>query len=74
MSIFVLFIFVGVFFWLSNLNIIDLARDWPVMVIVAGLVNLCVVFKKGRKKTVIDDLEKGNITVEEAEKKLRTIR
>lgn len=70
-SAIVLIIFVGVFLWLGNLRVVDIARDWPVILIVIGLVSLLSTRKKVRKRKIISDLEKGKITVEEAEGKFR---
>lgn len=70
-SIIILVIFVGVFLWLGNLRVVDIARDWPVILIVVGLVSLLSMRRKARKRKIISDLEKGKITVEEAEGKLR---
>jgi hypothetical protein len=66
-----LVIFIGVFLWLGNLHLVNVARDWPVILIVVGLVSLSSTRKKVKKRKIIDDLEKGKITVEEAEGKLR---
>lgn len=71
-SAIILIIFIGVFLWLGNLRIVDMGRDWPVILIVIGLVSLLNTQKKARSKKIINDLEKGKITVEEAEGKLRS--
>ena len=38
----ILLIAVGLLFWLSNLGVLDIAwhRDWPVIVIIVGLLEL----------------------------------
>lgn len=38
----ILLIVVGLLFWLSNLDVLDIAwhRDWPIIVIVVGLLEL----------------------------------
>jgi hypothetical protein len=64
-------VFVGVLLWLSNLQVLSLARDWPLILIVLGVVNILNLFKKKKKASIINDLEKGKITVEEAEEKLK---
>ncbi len=69
---FFLFIFVGVFLWLANLHIINLGRDWPVILIVFGLLMLLGIRKKSRKNRILYDLEHGKISVEEAEDKLKS--
>jgi len=71
--IFVL-IFIGLFFWLANLNLLSLSRDWPVILIILGIFNLCGIFRKSRKQKIIEDLEDGKITVEEAEEKIRNVK
>ncbi len=71
-SAIILIIFIGVFLWLGNLRIVDMGRDWPVILIVIGLVSLLNTQKKARRKKIINDLEKGKISVEEAEGKLRS--
>lgn len=70
-SAIILIIFIGVFLWLGNLRIVDMGRDWPVILIVIGLVSLLNTQKKARRKKIINDLEKGKISAEEAEGKLR---
>ena len=73
-------IFLGIFFWLSNYDIINFSRDWPVILIVVGL--LAIVKRKKRRKkiktnrtddtlSVLKDLEDGRITAPEAEKKIK---
>ncbi len=68
---FFLFIFVGVFLWLANLDIINLGRDWPVILIVFGFLLLLGIGKRSRKNRVLNDLENGRISVEEAEDRLK---
>ncbi|MEO0095457.1 MAG: hypothetical protein ABIL46_04300 [candidate division WOR-3 bacterium] len=72
MTFAIIIIFIAVFFWLTNLKILSLARDWPVILIFFGLVNL-VIFPRYSKKKVIEDLEKGKITSEEALKRLERL-
>lgn len=71
MTWFFLFIFIGVFLWLANLQIISLGRDWPVILIVFGLLMLLGIRKKSRKNRILNDLEHGKISVEEAEDELK---
>ena len=68
---FFMFIFVGVFLWLANLHIISLGRDWPVILIVFGLLMLLGIRRKSRKSRILNDLEHGKISVEEAEEELK---
>ena len=64
-------IFVGFFIWFGNLGFLNLSRDWPLILIVLGILGIISALRRGRKARVIRDLEKGNITVEEAEEKLK---
>lgn len=68
----IIIIFIAVFVWLANLKILLLTRDWPIILIFFGAINLFV-FPKYSKKKVIEDLEKGNITPEEALKRLERL-
>lgn len=68
----IILIFTALFFWLASLKVISLARDWPVILIFFGLANLFV-FPKYSKKKIIEDLEKGQITPEEALKRLERL-
>lgn len=71
MTWFFILIFIGVFLWLSNLHIVSLARDWPVILVVIGLLNLFSICEKSRKTRILNNLERGKISVEEAEDKLK---
>ncbi|HID32703.1 MAG TPA: hypothetical protein EYP24_04930 [bacterium (Candidatus Stahlbacteria)] len=66
-------IFLGVFFWLSNHQLISFSKDWPLILIILGLLSL--VFRKGKTRKdrigVLKDLEEGKISAWEAEKELR---
>lgn len=64
-------IFIGLFIWFSNLGFINLARDWPLILVVVGVLTLLTSLRKGKKRRIIEDLEKGRISVEEAEEKLK---
>ena len=64
-------IFIGLFFWFANLNILSLSRDWPVILIILGAFNIYGIFRKRKKQDIIKDLENGRITVAEAEEKLQ---
>jgi hypothetical protein len=70
----VLLIFIGVFFWLANLKILLLTRDWPLLLVFLGLINLLQVNKPDKKKSIIKDLEKGKINAHQAEEKLRSLK
>lgn len=64
-------IFVGLFLWLGNLEILDLSRDWPLILVIVGLLGIVSAVRKNRKGKIIQDLEKGKISVEEAEDELK---
>ncbi len=55
------FVFLAIFFWLANFRILLWSRDWPLILIFLGLMNI-MVFPRYSKKKVIEDLEKGKIT------------
>ena len=44
------------------------------ILIILGIFNLCGIFRKSRKQKIIEDLEDGKITVEEAEEKIRNVK
>jgi hypothetical protein len=77
----ILLILIGLFFWLSNLGLIpgiNFKRDWPLIIIITGLWILISSFKKYFKfkknkdiKKIIDELEAGKISAEEAIKKIK---
>jgi len=64
---------IGILFWLANLHILLLSRDWPLILIVFGVINICGIFLGRKKKNIIRDLEKGKISVQEAERRLGKI-
>jgi len=63
-------VLLGIFLWLGNLRVLVIARDWPLILVLIGLVNLYKLFTGNKRKKIIRDLEKGTITVKEAEEKL----
>lgn len=66
-----IFVFVGLFIWLGNLGLLNLSRDWPLILVVIGVLGIISALRRGRKTNIIKDLEKGRITVEQAEQKLK---
>ena len=68
-------ILLGLWIWLSNLNYLNFKRDWPLILIFIGLDLLLTTipkkFKKSKKQKVLEDLEKGKITVEEAAEQIK---
>jgi hypothetical protein len=64
-------IFVGFFIWFGNLGLLNLSRDWPLILIVIGILGIISALRRGHKSRIIRDLEKGHISVEEAEEKLK---
>ncbi len=65
-------IFFAAFFWLANFKILSLSRDWPIILIFFGFMNI-LVFPKYSRKRIIEDLEKGKITPDEALQKLEKL-
>ncbi len=66
------FVFLAIFFWLANFRILLWSRDWPLILIFLGLMNI-MVFPRYSKKKVIEDLEKGKITPDEALRRLERL-
>ncbi len=64
---------IGLFFWLANLGILSLSRDWPVILIILGVFNIFSIFRKSTRQKIIKDLEDGRITAEEAEEKIKNV-
>jgi hypothetical protein len=67
----IILIFVGLFIWFGNLGFLNLSRDWPLILVVLGILGIISALRRGRKARIIRDLEKGHITVEQAEEKLK---
>lgn len=67
----IILVFIGFFIWFGNLGFLNLARDWPLILIVIGLLGIISALQRGRKSRIIRDLEKGKISVHEAEEKLK---
>lgn len=72
MRIAIVLIFFAAFFWLVNFKILSLSRDWPIILIFLGVINILLSPKYSRKQ-IIQDLEKGKITPDEALKKLEKL-
>ena len=81
-----IFIGIGVWILLSNYGVImfNFSRDWPILLIALGIAEILdVIFSVSKKKTrthvksksnvkeILDSLEKGNISIDEAEKKIK---
>ncbi|MEE8597609.1 MAG: hypothetical protein V3T09_07355 [bacterium] len=68
-------ILIGFFFWLTNLQVLVLSRDWPLILILIGLINIIKLIKKlikiNKRHTIVNNLENGKISVQEAEEKLK---
>jgi len=64
-------ILIGFFFWLTNLQVLVLSRDWPLILILIGLINIIKLIKVNKRHTIVNNLENGKISVQEAEKKLK---
>ncbi len=71
----IIFLGIGLWIWLSNLGIrfINFSRDWPVLLILLGLWIILKRFKKRKPKIhrVLNEIEKGRISVNEAVKKIK---
>jgi uncharacterized membrane protein YjjP (DUF1212 family) len=59
-------ILIGFFFWLTNLQVLVLSRDWPLI-----LINIIKLIKVNKRHTIVNNLENGKISVQEAEEKLK---
>jgi hypothetical protein len=64
-------ILIGFFFWLTNLQVLVLSRDWPLILILIGLINIIKIIKVNKRHTIVNNLENGKISVQEAEEKLK---
>ena len=69
----IIILFLGTFFWLSNLGVLSFTRDWPLILVFLGMYNLGKAIKKGRKGRIIADLASGKISACEAEEKLKKV-
>ncbi len=66
----ILIVLIGLFFWLANLHIIQLSRDWPLILILIGIANILNASRRNKRRAIISKLESGKINVDEAEKEL----
>ncbi len=77
-------ILIGLFIWLLNLGVFSFwkwGRDWPWIIIIIGVISLIEYltrkfrtrekFKKEKTKEIIEKLEKGEISVNEAIEKIK---
>jgi len=64
-------ILIGFFFWLTNLQVLVLSRDWPLILILIGLINIIKLIKVNKRHTIVNNLENGKISVQEAEEKMK---
>ncbi len=67
----ILLIFLAVFFWCVNLGVLILARDWPLLLVVVGFLQLVKVIRSNNRKVIIDRLTRGKISAEDAIKLLK---
>jgi len=67
----VVLIFFGIFLWLTNLKILNWTRDWSLILIFFGIIILFNLIRRSKKANIIRDLERGKITVQEAEERLK---
>jgi len=63
-------IVLGLWLWLSNMGYLNFKRDWPIILIAIGIYEVIIGLSGGRKaprtKKVLDKLEKGKISAEDA--------
>jgi hypothetical protein len=68
--IFILIV-IGIFFWLANLRVLVLSRDWPLILVIFGIFSILGLFVGSKKRNIIRELEQGQISVNEAERRLK---
>ncbi len=73
MAVLITVIFLGLFFWLVNLQVLVLYRDWPLILIFLGLLQFLDFIHRLAKQKILNDLEKGRITPTQAEEKLKQL-
>ncbi|HEX7319039.1 MAG TPA: hypothetical protein VF399_01630 [bacterium] len=73
MAVLIAVIFLGLFFWLGNLHVLILGRDWPLILIFLGLLQFFDFSHRSAKQKILNDLEKARITPVEAEEKLKQL-
>ena len=73
MAVLITIIFLGLFFWLANLQVFVLSRDWPLILIFLGLMQFFDFSHRSAKQKILNDLEKGRITPAQAEEKLKQL-
>ncbi len=77
-------IVLGLFIWLLNLGVFSFwkwGRDWPWILVIIGIFSIIGYFKKKFKKNkkfkkekikeILDKIEKGEINIEEAIKRIK---
>ncbi len=71
----IILLFIGLWIWFSNLGIgfINFSRDWPVLIILLGTWIIVRKIKKKKPKVdkILNDVEKGKISVDEAVEKIK---
>ncbi len=72
----IVLVILGAWIWLSNMGYLSFKRDWPFILIIIGAYYFIDGLKvKGKSKTnvkkVLDRVEKGEMSVDEAEQKIR---
>jgi len=64
-------IIIAAFFWIGNFGLILFRRDWPLLIVLLGIILLIRVFRKNSRKSIINKLAQGQISPEEAVKLLK---
>lgn len=75
----VIFIAVGVLWWLANMGwiVFRFGRDWPLIIVVIGVYYVVKGLRRRRRRRksdklqILKELENGKIGVEEATKRLK---
>ncbi len=71
-------IILGLWLWLSRFGIsfINFSRDWPVLLVILGAYIIYRRFRRKRKPVIkiLDDIEKGKVSVEEAVERIKESR
>ena len=62
----IFFFALALFLWSGNLGFCRLARDWPLLAVVIGLLMLARVIGKNSRQRIIDRLTRGEISADEA--------
>lgn len=62
-----------VFLWLANLGVCSWSRDWPVLLILTGLLMVVSALRPNRRRRIIADLARGRINAAQAAERLESL-